>query len=171
MDSTQRRAAEVTTPLKSAAGDLGRMKSSSSASVQELKDFLKKHSGKRSQELLGELGKTSLFQAMIKSTVGCFALLVVLTVVPYFVQGKGEVKKSNHQGARASSTKAVQVGEQGNSKPGDIAAPANDSRQQAPEGVDVDQAKKKLGLDETKAAPESVNPREKDLDNLLDGVK
>jgi len=40
-----------------------------------------------------------------------------------------------------------------------------------PDGVDLDKAKKTLGLDETKSAPANVNPREKDLDNLLDGVK
>lgn len=165
MESTQRRAEQAATPLKSSVGDLRRAKSSGAASVQELKEFLKQHRGKRSQELLGELGKSNLFQAMVKSTIGCLALLSVLTVGPYLLFGTPEPKKVEPPAAAAATPAA-------NTKTPVAAAsnaPANNGG--APNGVDLDKAQKVLGVNETKAAPDNVNPREKDLDNLLDGVK
>jgi hypothetical protein len=160
MESTQRRAEHVTTPLKSAAGDVRRMKSSGAASVQELREFLRQHQGKGSQELLGELGKSSLLQAMVKATLGTLVLLAVLTVVPYFVQGPPEPTPAKAKPAAATPEASTPV----------AAAQATKSSN-VPDGVDLDKAKKAMGLDETKAAPDNVNPREKDLENLLDGVK
>lgn len=160
MESTQKRAEQAATPLKSAAGDVRRMKAAGSASVQELKDFLRQHRGKSSQELLGELGKTSLFQAMVKSTVGCLVLMAVLTLVPFFASGEPQPKTAKVKPVPAA-TPAVPA----------AAAAATTETTGVPQGVDVERAQKVLGLDETKAAPADVNPREKDLDNLLDGVK
>lgn len=163
MESTQKRAEQVATPLKSAVGDVRRMKTGSSASVQELKDFLRQHRGKSSQELLGELGKTSLFQAMVKSTLGCLALLAVLTLVPFFTAGEPETKKATAKPAVAAPQPAPTAAV--------LTPTAAADASGAPAGVDVEKAQKVLGLDETKSAPADVNPREKDLDNLLDGVK
>jgi len=168
MESTQRRAEQPVTPLKSAAGDVRRMKSSGSASVQELKEFLRKHQGKSSQELLGELGKTSLFQAMVKSTIACLLLLAVLTIGPYLLKGKPKPAATAEQKPAALAQSAAS----GTAKtpPATVnAAAAN--KADAPDGVDLEKAQKAMGLNETRAAPADVNPREKDLDNLLDGVK
>lgn len=162
MESTQRRAEQMTTPLKSAAGDVRRMKSSGAASVQELRDFLRQHQGKGSKELLGELGKSSLLQAMVKATLGTLVLMAVLTLVPFFTEGPPQPKKAKPKPAAAAATPAAGT-------PVASAKAANPSN--VPDGVDLDKAKKAMGLDETKAAPDNVNPREKDLDNLLDGVK
>lgn len=162
MESTQKRAEQVATPLKSAVGDVRRMKTGSSASVQELKDFLRQHRGKSSQELLGELGKTSLFQAMVKATVGCLVLMAVLTVVPFFTGSESQPKKS----------KIVQKNSSAAVTPAPTAATAAKTETTGvPNGVDVEKAQKVMGLDDTKSAPADINPREKDLDNLLDGVK
>jgi hypothetical protein len=161
MDSTQRRAEQVTTPLRSAAGDLRRVRSAGAASVQELRDFLRQHQGKGSQELLGELGKTNLLQAMVKATLGAATLLAVFTIVPYFVQGPPPPKRAKPAPASAAATPAA---------PATASAPAANSSN-LPDGVDLEKAKTTMGLDETKAAPDHINPREKDLDNLLDGVK
>jgi hypothetical protein len=162
-ESIQRRAEPALSPLNSAAGDVRRLRGSSAASVQELKDFLRQHRGKSSQELLGELGKTNLFQAMVKSTIGCVLLLAVLTVVPYLLQGKPQPKPAaarNDPPAAAAPAVAAPN-----------AAAAKSDASAAPDGVDLEKAQKAMGLNETKAAPADVNPREKDLDNLLDGVK
>lgn len=170
MESTQKRAEPATAPLKSAAGDVRRMKSAGSASVQELKEFLeflRQHRGKSSQELLGELGKSSLFQAMLKSTVGCLGLMAVLTVVPFFTAGEPQPKTSN---AAKKNAAAANTSVAATPTPA-AAATAPSQTTGAPQGVDVDKARKAMGLDETKSAPADVNPREKDLDNLLDGVK
>jgi len=163
MDSTQRRAEQVTTPLTSAVGDVRRLKSAGTQSVQELRDFLRLHQGKGSKELLGELGKTSLLQAMIKATLGTLALLAVLTVVPFFTQGPPQPKKSKVAQAPAAVAPAI--------TPVTNASAATTTPSGVPTGVDVEKAQKTMGLDETKVAPAGVNPREKDLDNLLDGVK
>jgi hypothetical protein len=168
LESTQQRAEKVTSPLSSAVGDVRRAKSSGSASVQELREFLQSHRGKSSQELLGELGKSSLLQAMVKSTLGCLALMAVLTVVPFYTEGPPQPKKSKSGQKAAAPANAAAT-------PATNAAPKNDAATTTnsglPDGVDLDKAKKTLGLDETKSAPANVNPREKDLDNLLDGVK
>lgn len=160
MESTHKRAEPATTPLKTAAGDVRRMKTASSASVQELKEFLRQHRGKSSQELLGELGQTSLFQAMVKSTISCLVLMAVLTLVPFFTAGEPQPKKAKAKPLASAAPVAPTA-----------AATATTEATGVPQGVDVEQAQKVLGLDETKAAPADVNPREKDLDNLLDGVK
>lgn len=158
MESTQKRAEQAAAPLKSAAGDVRRIKAAGSASVQELKEFLRQHRGKSSQELLGELGKTSLFQAMVKSTIACLVLMVVLTLVPFYTTGAPQAKRAKEKPTAAAAPAAP-------------AAPAITEATGVPQGVDVEKAQKVLGLDETKSAPADVNPREKDLDNLLDGVK
>src|SRR5262245_34787966 len=136
MESTQRRAEHAVAPLKSAAGDLRRTKLSGAASVQELKEFLRQHRGKSSQELLGELGKSNLFQAMVKSTIGCVGLLAVLTVVPYFTQGGPQEKKSPRAAVKAESASATPVA---------ATAPAKgtnepDTTSGVLDGVDVDRA-------------------------------
>lgn len=166
MESTQRRAEQAATPLKSAAGDVRRMKSSGAASVQELKEFLRKHQGKSSKELLGELGKTSLFQAMVKSTIGCLLLLAVLTVGPYLMEGKPKPAATAEQKPAAPAPAAATA-----QTPATAGNAATGNNSGAPDGVDLEKAQKAMGLNETKAAPAEVNPREKDLDNLLDGVK
>lgn len=167
LESTQQRAEKVTSPLTSAAGDVRRMKSAGSASVQELREFLHNHRGKSSQELLGELGKSSLLQAMVKSTVGCLALMALMTVVPFYTQGEPQPKKSK-SAQKATAPANTAAAPAANTATNNAAATTNSG---LPDGVDLDKAKKTLGLDETKAAPANVNPREKDLDNLLDGVK
>jgi hypothetical protein len=167
MESTQRRAEQATVPLKSAAGDLHRAKSAGAASVQELKEFLQKHRGKSSQELLGELGKSNLVQAMIKSTIGCLILLVALTVVPYLTQGGPKEKKTKPLAAVAA--KAQDAAASPAAKTAEMESAAGSTG--VPEGVDVERAKRVMGLDETKTAPDDVNPREKELDDLLDNVK
>ncbi len=170
LESTQKRAEQAATPLKSPVGDLRRAKSSASASVQELKAFLQGHRGKSSKELLGDLGKSNLVEAMIKSTAGMIALLLALTIVPYLVYGKPEDVKETRAAKKAAS--AAQAA----AAPATAAATTTGTSKTAtgsaaPDGVDVDKAKKAMGLDETKIVPDNVNPREKDLDNLLDGVK
>jgi hypothetical protein len=167
MESTQQRAEQATTPLKNAAGDLRRLQTAGSASVQELKEFLREHRGKSSQELLGELGRSSLMQAMIKSTIGCVALMAVLTVVPYLVQGEPQPRKSNSAHRRAAAEVVSPAA--ATSSTATNAVTSVDAG--VPNGVDLEKAKKVMGLDETRSAPADINPREKDLDNLLDGVK
>ncbi len=162
LESTQQRAEPLTTPIKSAAGDLRRMKSAGTQSVQELREFLRKHQGKGSQELLGELGKSSLMSAMVKATLGTLALLAVLTIVPFFTTDPNPPKKSKVTPAQSAAAPAA--------TPAAATTTAN-TNPDVPNGVDLEKAKQTLGLDETKAAPGNVNPREKDLDNLLDGVK
>lgn len=169
MESTQQRAEQATTPLKSAVGDLRRAKSAGSASVQELRKFLHSHRGKTSQELLGDLAQSSLLGAMIKSTLGCLALLTVLTVVPYFMQGKPHTAPANPAAAKNAPVDTSTTAAPATSP--EVAQGKSSAKSTAPDGVDVDKAKKAMGLDETKTAPDNVNPREKDLDNLLDGVK
>lgn len=169
LESTKKSAEEATTPLKSAVGDLRRAKSAGSASVQELRKFLQSHRGKTSQELLGDLGKSSLVEAMVKSTTGMIALLLALTIVPYLVYGKPEDIQDIRAAKKAASAQAAAAPTTAAATTTATAKSATGSG--APDGVDVDKAKKAMGLDETKIVPDNVNPREKDLDNLLDGVK
>ena len=163
MESTQRRAEQAAAPLQSATGDMRRARSAGAASVQELKAFLQQHRGKSSQELLGELGKSSLFEAMLKSTLGTLVLLGVLTIVPYATQGEPQPKKSKTTQKNAAAAASTAATPAPAAAQGTTAATKNG----APNGVDLEKAQKVMGLDETRPAPANVNPRDKHLDNLL----
>lgn len=70
--------------MASTKADLRELKSNSSATVQELQEFLREFRGKGPQEMLGVVATSQLFRATILSIVLVTVAILVLTAIPYF---------------------------------------------------------------------------------------
>jgi len=70
--------------LASTKADLRELKTNSSATVQELQQFLRELRGKSPQEMLGVVASSQLMRATILAFVLVTAVIFVLTAFPYF---------------------------------------------------------------------------------------
>ena len=70
--------------MASTKADLRELKANSSATVSELKDFLRQLRGKGPQEMLGVVASSQLFRATILSAILVTAALFAFTAIPYF---------------------------------------------------------------------------------------
>jgi hypothetical protein len=70
--------------MASTKADLRELKANSSATVTELKEFLRQLRGKGPQEMLGVVASSQLFRATILSAILVTTALFAFTVIPYF---------------------------------------------------------------------------------------
>jgi hypothetical protein len=73
------------TSMASTKADLRELKNNSSATVQELQEFLRELRGKSPQEMLGVVASSQLFRATILSVLLVTGTLFALTALPYFL--------------------------------------------------------------------------------------
>lgn len=164
------------------------LKEHGAATVDELKDFLHGMRGKSAQEVLGVIAQSGLVRAVSQATVVTVVLVGAFTVGPYFLYGRNGAKPAaspgpnSSQGAGDQTAKTPAAAAPAAAVPGDAAgaaAPASAGVGQAadtaasPAGApgDLERAAKVLGVGETKGSDPKSNPREKDLDSLLDKIK
>jgi hypothetical protein len=79
-------------PMASLPSDLKNLKGNSSATVDELRDFMKQMRGKSPAEMLGAIAQSTLVRSLIVSTVSIVALLFTLTAASYFFADKETLK-------------------------------------------------------------------------------
>ena len=79
-------------PMASLPSDLKNLKGNSSATVDELRDFMKQMRGKSPAEMLGAIAQSTLVRSLIVSTVSIVALLFTLTAASYFFADKDKLK-------------------------------------------------------------------------------
>jgi hypothetical protein len=72
------------TAMASTKADLRVLKSNSTATVQELQEFLRELRGKSPQEMLGVVASSQLIRATILSVVLVTGAIFALTAIPYF---------------------------------------------------------------------------------------
>ncbi|MFN0196649.1 MAG: hypothetical protein ACKVT0_07875 [Planctomycetaceae bacterium] len=144
--------------------DIHRLKEHGSMSLAELQEFVRTLHGRSPSEVLGIVSSSALIRATIEATAYTCGLLLILTVVPFFMGGDEDAKAVAPTSSAASN------------EANDPAAPVNTataatagsdgeiSTEDAQKAVDV------MGLGETKAADPNKNPLD-NLDNLLDDVK
>ena len=159
MEQTRKQLEDQPQPATGIAGDMKRLHGDAAATAAELREFVSSLKGRSPAEVLGAIGESSLFQGIVQATVGCVVLLVVFTVGPYLYYGPAEAT-----GASAAETTPA------------AATPATVEQAAATEsadetGSDVERAAKAMGIDETRPADPKVNPLDKNLDSLLDGVE
>lgn len=145
-------------------GEVRKLRESGGASIGELREFLGTLKGKRPHEVMGTIASNSLVRSVIISTIACFALIMVLTIIPFLL--KDETATAKTDGAEAAATESGETAEEGESLSQQASnATAQDSEMSDDEVVDA------LGIGETKVAPEDENPldNDNDLENLLDG--
>ena len=150
--------------------DMKNMKESGSASVAELREFLKSLKARNPQEVIGMVSSSLLIQSLGLSCVATAAILFVFTVGPYMIYGAPQTK-----GPAAKATVAAATTPSGSSNsPTDATAATGAASTGATSAAgmpDAEKAAKVMGLDETKAADPKKNPLDKpDLDKLLDGL-
>ena len=146
------------TSMASTKADLRELKSNSSATVQELQEFLGQLRGKSPQEMLGIVTSSQLVRATGLSIVIVTSLILLFTAIPYFF---GDNKTVELEGTvsqpaptqPAATQPAAQPTEQPPATPTD---PSNKPVELAP-----------LGVNEELPAPPNVNPLEDKKDDFL----
>ena len=153
-------------PLVSTKRELRNLGANTQATAAELKAFLAELKGRSPQEMLGIVAASQLFRSLVLSSVLVFALIVVFTLVPYFMGGDGKsgavAEAEVSQPAPAKPTEAQAKPE--DPKPADTTQPEGNPAN--PTQPDISP----LGVNEEKTAPPNVNPLESDNDNFLDGL-
>jgi len=70
--------------MASTKADLRELRTNSSATVQELQEFLSQLRGKSPQEMLGVVASSQLFRATILSVILVTGAILAFTAIPYF---------------------------------------------------------------------------------------
>jgi hypothetical protein len=156
MASTRTSAGEGSEPR----GELGRLKVDSSATMEELREFLGQMHGRSTQEVLGLVAQSGLASGIVTATVGCAVLLVVFTVGPYLFYG-GEEAKAKEAAAAAATAETE-------SETDSTATAEGEGEGEAL--TDQEKAAKAMGIGETKVLDPNKAPMNDPLDNLLEGV-
>ena len=144
--------------------------------VEEVREFLEKLPQRSPQEAIGMRDEGGLMQGMILGAALLGVLTLLGTAVPFLLDSFAPKTES-------ASTKPATANEAAPASPdkAQAAAPATDAGEgsttaetappAASNAADPDRVLDSLGIGEAKEAAPNVNPRESDLDNLLDGVK
>ena len=168
MDQTRKQLEEQPKPGTGIARDMKRLHGDASATAAELREFVATLKGRSPQEVLGAIGQSSLFHGIVQASVGTLVVLVAFTVVPYFWYGPADAKAETTETASesepvaaASTTAATDPAAVETAEAGTSETPATDAARAA----------QAMGIDETRPADPKVNPLDKNLDTLLDGLE
>ena len=148
-------------PVAGIAKDLRRMKTNGAASAEELKQFIGQMKGRSAQEVMGVVAQSDLFRSILLAAVGCTALLVVLTIIPYLLRGTPEPTVT----APAAAAKDVADTDPAADDPGAAAETAS-----ADGEPDLTRAAEAMGIGEAAAPDSDASPLDDKLDKLLDGI-
>jgi len=156
-------------PMANPKSELRNLRSSSNATVAELKSFLKQLQGRSPQEMLGIVAASQLFRAICISTMIVLAAGLIFTAIP-FAMGAGKNKEkapSRESGGPTAAEPAIPRPSSApdNPLPGEQAA--NPDNPLTPVTPDLST----LGVTEEKQAPPNENPLENNKDNFLDGLE
>lgn len=160
---TKRRSLSGSSNSGQRSGDLARLKVDGTATMEELQEFVGQMRGKKPADVMGLVAQSGLASGIVMATIGSFLLLIVFTVIPYYLGGGDEdvAKKADTSRQSAASGNAP-AGEAGD------AAATPDAPETDTSAAEEDPALGALGIGETKQAPADKNPLENSLDNLLD---
>ena len=157
MNSHQDDAPAERSSMASTKADFRELRTNTSATVQELQEFLSQLRGKSPQEMLGIVASSQLFRAIILSLILVTTALFALTAIPYFFGGE----KDAEQAAPASTEPAAVAAKPTEAKK---TSPASDTKpKDAGQGEDL----APLKVNDTKTAPPNVNPLEDKGDDFL----
>jgi hypothetical protein len=144
-------------------GTLNGLRANAAASAGELREFLERTRGKNPQEVLGLVAQSGLTWALLQATIGCVALLAVLTFVPFVWSKLGGAPAATPKPApeQAAKPEAPAVANPPRTEPERTATGTNDTKP-----ADPDKLNTKLGESGTKTGtPKSPVD---DIDKLID---
>ena len=139
--------------------DLKRIKTSTTATAAELREFHRALRGKTPTEMLGIVASSSLFRSLVVATIGTAALIAIFTILP-FAWSKIFHKPDEAPALPVAEEKA----ETPENKPA-VPEPSIDTPDAPNKTIDA------LGVGETRDAPPRSNPLEGASDDLLDGLE
>ena len=166
MDSTKEYLEQQQNRPSGVAGDLHRLKTDGGASAAELREFLSHLKGRTPQEVLGVVAESDLVRSILTATVGCFVLLVVLTVVPYALKSR-----STGVGEKPAAAAVAQPDDEASAAAAETSAGTSDQAVAASSEPDLERAAEAMGIGGTAEADPNVNPLDSKLDKLLDGIE
>ena len=146
--------------------------SSQDAAVAEIKSFLAGLEHRSPQEAIGMNDESGLWKGLVLGSIMIAILTAVGTVVPYLLeQREGSTQASvkpvaEPQANNATEQPAAAAGDDAGLADGTPAAATGEGNPPNPDKV-LDS----LGIGEAKSASPKENPRESELENLLDGIK
>ena len=146
--------------------DLQRVKTEGRASAAELREFLSNLKGRSPQEVMGVVAESDLIRSILTATVGCFVLLVVLTVVPYALKGRSASVSEKPAASAVTQPTNEQQAATGVTEDVTSAQAATN-----PRGPDLERAAEAMGIGGTAEADPNSNPLDSKLDKLLDGIE
>lgn len=171
--------------------ELRNLKEHGGATLQELQQYLAAMKGKNTKEMLGSLAESGLVRATVQAFIGCLLIMALFTVGPFFMSGalnagsgatttgspagSGKPAATLGESASQNSAKSGSGDADRNADPTSAAGKTATGKAGGKSGSDpaanLEKAAKVLGIDETKSADPKSNPREKDIDSLLDKIK
>ncbi len=154
------------------ARDFKRLRSDGAATVSELREFLGQMHGKSPQEVIGIVAKSGLTRSIILATFLFVVLLVALTIGPYLWEkfGSGATGPSTGESDTAKAPVAKPDEPKPEEQPAETVATTAKEKNVSDE-LDPDRAIDAMGIGETRTADPNKNPREDELDKLLDGIE
>tara|TARA_A100001037_G_C14886551_1_gene516378 strand:- start:118 stop:603 length:486 start_codon:yes stop_codon:yes gene_type:complete len=144
-------------------GDVQSVKHNGVASLAELREFIGSLKGRKPQEVMGDVASNGLVQGILLSTVGFVVILLVFTVIPFFMADEEPVaQKENNSTVTSTSEETPEEQE---------ATQETDPQAPTAEGETGDAVLDNLGIGETKEANPDENPLGDKFNDLLEGVK
>jgi len=170
--------AEAAARPRGLAGDIHTLKAGSTASVEELRQFVRQLRGKDPQQMLGIVAQSGLVMGVVQATIVTIAVIGIFTIGPYMFY-KAEPAAAVTQAAPDGASPAKQAVESPKSQPATStpaaepsATVSNDKSKSAPtDGIDKGKAIEKMNMSEAKKADPNANPLENKADDLLKDLK
>jgi hypothetical protein len=153
-------------PMANPKSELRNLRSSSNATVAELKSFLKQLQGRSPQEMLGIVAASQLFRAICISTMIVLAGGLLLTAIPFAI-GAGKPREKAPSGKSGQPSAAEPAIPRPASNPTAPSPPDQEANPLAPTAPNLSN----LGVTEEKQASPNKNPLENKRDNFLDGLE
>jgi len=144
-------------------GDVQSVRHNGVASLAELREFIGSLKGRKPQEVMGDVASNGLVHGILLSTVGFVVILLVFTVIPFFMADEEPVAQKEKD-STVTSTSEENPEEQETTQETDAQAPTA-------EGETGDAVLDNLGIGETKEANPDENPLGDKFNDLLEGVK
>ena len=151
--------------------DIKRLRTDGTASVEELRQFLRQLKGKSPQEMLGIVSESGLVKGMVTATIGTMAVLFVFTIGPWAygeLAGEPAQPRTVARPAPAgnpATPSAIDPATQAAAAAASVGDPGSPSAAAVPGQPDLGAATKALGIGETRTGEPDINSL---LDKKLD---
>ena len=159
----------------SISNEMKDLKTNSTATANELREFIGQFDGRSPQEVMGIVANSGLASSIFVSTIGCAVLMLGLTAGPYFYNQAFADQNEEAPTTAKSEQQPKEPKNNATETAPAAATPAETANSTTAESnsatPDLQRAATAMGIDETKTAKPNENPLDnKNLDSLLDGI-